>query len=204
LSESQVYSKLNDWKSDLKDQAVLYKQKKDVTLFANYLLKNPRNPTLKFVPFAWQDKVFSDTSQRRVVCSSRQIGKTTIAAVEALHFAFFHNDATVLVLSRTFPQAIEVVKRMKDFMNKARFTAFKALQPEEKESRSVIRIWNKKEPGQVKSYSRIVSVVASDAARGYTADFVICDEAAFWDNGEYVFKQAVLPTVKASQANHLL
>lgn len=130
-----------------------------------------------------------------VVCTARQTGKTTAAALMAIHAAYFNENVTVLVASKTYPQALEVMDRMKWFVKEGAKMTFDPLTPKEKESRAILRIKNK---GKKRSYSRILSVTATDAARGYTVFKAICDELAFWENGDYVFNQVIEPTTQAT------
>lgn len=200
MSEEAVSFKVQSWKSDLNcGEPVLYKLKEDITLFASYFFKNPKNLEEDFVPYAWQDSILQNPSKRIVVCTARQTGKTTLASLFAIHYAYFNKNATVLVVSKTYPQALEVIEKMKNLMKLGQKLEWDALQPSEKESKAVIKIRNVYEKGEPKTFSRILSVVASDAARGYSADVVICDELAFWENADYVFNQVVEPTTHATK-----
>lgn len=191
LDESKVSNKIYNWRNDLQiEKPVLYKAFKDTTLFANFFFKDPFDSSRDFVPYRWQDLVFNDDSKRVVVCVARQCGKTTLAAIKALQFAYFHENATVIVVSRTYPQSLEVVDRMNVLMKASAQMTWEQLKPKEKESRAVIKIKNQGK----KTFSRILSVPATDASRGYTADLVICDEVAFWEEGDYIFKRVVEPT----------
>lgn len=202
--EDDVRSRVGRWRSDLKDQKpVLYKLKEDVAIFSAFFFPPPQGYSDYFL-YAWQDVIAQDKSQLRAVCTSRQIGKTTVAAIEALHFAFFNDNETVLVLSRTFPQAVEVIKRMKDFMRTSLSKGFQSLSPNERESKCEIKIRNRKDGNYGRTYSRIISVVASDAARGYSPGLVICDEAAFWEDGDYIFNRVVMPSIAATQGRCLV
>ena len=200
MYEKAVLDKLATFSSDIKDDpyGFAYLFKKDATIFSNFFFKDPKDDEKPFVPHAWQDAVFNDPGRRVAVCTSRQIGKSTAAALMAIQFAYLHDNVDVLVVSKTYPQSLEFIERIHKFMKQGSFTSWDVLKPSEKESRAVVKIKNKGK----KSYSRILSVPATDAARGYTAHMVICDEAAFWEGigegkgGDYVFKQVVLPTTK--------
>lgn len=169
-------------------QPVLGFLKADPSLFAYQFYKNDAEQQFKVFPY--QDLILNDKSDRVVVCIARQSGKSTMAAILALHYAFFHDNVTVVIISATKPQAMELVRRMKNFLNTSRFTIWKTIMPKGKESKAEIELRNKNK----KTFSRIISVPATDAARGYTANLVICDELAYWENGEYIFKQVVEPS----------
>lgn len=202
MDQKKVLEKINKFKTDLANgRPVLYKLKDDITLFSNYFFKNPLNLEQEFIPYAWQDSVFSDKNDRLVACTSRQIGKSTTAAMMALHYAYFNDSATVLVISKTYPQSLEFIERIQNLVKNSASFGWEDLKPNEKESRAVFKLKNQGK----KTYSRILSLPPTDAARGYTADIVICDEAAFWEglgegrDGDYIFHQVVSPTVFATK-----
>jgi len=43
---------------------------------------------LKFKPYPYQVAFLRDNSPRIVACCGRQVGKTTLTAIKALHFAY--------------------------------------------------------------------------------------------------------------------
>jgi len=132
--------------------------------------------------------VLNDKSQLRLLNIARGTGKSTIAAIEAIHTAYFNDNALILIMSATKPQALEVVLKIKTFMNTSKFTIWKELMPRGKESKAEIQIRNRSK----KTYSRIISVPATDAGRGYSPTLTICDELAFWEDAERIFNQVVL------------
>ena len=172
--------------------------KLDPTCFAYFFFRNEKG--FHFKCREYQDMIINDTSKRLVVCIARQMGKSTMAAIKAFHEAYFGNNKTIVVVSSTKPQAMELIHRLKQLMRSAKYTDFKELLPSLKESRSEIVIKGNKEGTQ----SRIISVPATDAARGYTADLVIVDEAAFIENGDYIFNQVVEPMTQATDGDIIL
>ena len=171
--------------------------KDDPSLFAYYFLKDRQGKP--FTVFPYQDLVLNDPSKLILLCIARQTGKSTIAAIKSLHAAFFNHNFTVVIVSRTQPQSIELVGRIKEMMKSSELN-WKAIFPNGKESKQEILIKNKGN----KTFSRIISVPATDAARGYTADLSINDECAFWENGDYIFNQVCEPMTQFTKGTTML
>lgn len=172
---------------DNKKPALGY-MKFDPTLFAYFFFQNDRFERFKALP--WQDLFLNSKSKRRLLCCSRQIGKSTSVAILALHQAYFKPGYTILVVSRTKEQAMEVVYRMRRFLNTSRYTIWKELSPTKKENKREIIL----KSSDKRVESRIIVVPATDAALGYSANIVIGDEAARWENGDYIFREVLEPT----------
>ena len=134
-----------------------------------------------------QDLILNDKSQLRLLNLARGAGKSTIAAIEAIHTSYWNDNSLILIMSATKPQALEVVRKIKTFLNTSRFTTWKEIMPKGKENKAEILLKN---PGK-KTYSRIISVPATDAARGYSPNLIICDELAFWED-PLIFPKVVL------------
>jgi len=186
--ELRLKAKFESFDVLMEKGAALGYLKLDPSLFAYFFFQDGEGQ--RFRVTAWQDKFLNSNNPRKLLCCCRQIGKTTVVSIDALHKAFFHNQYTILVVSRTKPQAKEVVYRMKTFLKTSRFTTWKELLPGKKENQFEIIITN---PNR-KTESRIIVVPATDAALGYTASKVLCDEAAYWEDGDYVFKEVIQPT----------
>ena len=159
--------------------------KLDPTIFAYNFFTNEAGEPFKTLPH--QDLILNDTSQLRLLNLSRGAGKSTIAAIESTTTAYWNDNALVLIMSSTKPQALEVIRTIKTFLNTSRFTTWKELMPKGKENKAEIEIRN---PGK-KTFSRIISVPATDAARGYSPNLIICDELAFWED-HTIFPKVVL------------
>ncbi len=170
--------------------------KYDATCFGYYYFKDGKGKRFKCRPY--QDMILNDPYKRIVVCISRQMGKSTMAAIKAFHKAFFNPGCLVVVVSATKPQAVELIRKLKELMHNANYTDFSEYFPSKKESKSEIEL----KLGALGS--RIISVPATDAGRGYAADLVIVDEAAFIENGDYIFHQVVEPMTQATKGSILL
>lgn len=169
--------------------------KEDPTLFAYLHFKDDRLNQFKALP--WQDKFLNSKSKRKLLCCARQIGKSTITGILALHKAYFNPGYTILVISRTKDQAMELVYRIRKFLNTSRFTIWDELQAKRMENKREIIL--RSETRGIES--RIIVVPATEAALGYSANIVIGDEAARWEDGDRVFLEVVEPTVTMTKGD---
>jgi len=65
-----------------------------------------------FRPFPYQAKLLRDCSKRIVACWGRQTGKSTTAALKALHFAFTGRERTALIISRAGGRATSCSRKL--------------------------------------------------------------------------------------------
>lgn len=180
--------RLSNWAGEIR---------RDPTVFAYFWFKDRKGE--KFRCRFYQDMILNDKSKRICVCISRQMGKSTMAAIKAFHQAYCIPNQTIVIVSSTKPQAVELIKKIKDLMYSGNFTNFRELLPSARDSKSELVIIH--ENGKE---SRIISIPATDAGRGYTADLVIVDEAAFIENGDYIFRQVIEPMTQATKGTILL
>jgi len=158
-------------------------------------------------PFVYQDMVLNDESNRIIVCSSRQIGKTYVTAIKALHYAMFNPDSSILVFSRNNNQSKRFIREMKKLMqegmdNLKRETYSSIAETyinESDEEWMFPQDIDSKKPNNTEEFSLtngsiIRSLPATDSSRGYTADLVIVDEAAFVPDD--IFEMVIEPTVR--------
>lgn len=114
----------------------------------------------------WQERFLRSKSHRILMNCSRQSGKTTLGGLKALHRAVFYPDSTVLLFAKTERQA--------------QILFWKASEPYKKlgrmvpaESESALRLF-------LDNGSKIIAMPGiPENVRGYSADLVIIDEAAF-------------------------
>ena len=126
-----------------------------------------------------QEFLDSDASRKAAVCG-RQVGKTEMAAIEALHVALTGADTTALIIAPTQRQSSELFRRLRGLAGQARHDV-----GVDRETQTVMELVNG---------SRIISLPAgSDGSniRGYTADHIIVDEAAFVE--DEIFRSVLLP-----------
>lgn len=122
---------------------------------------------LGFEPDDWQRDLLRSTSQRVMMLCARQTGKSTIAALMALHQALYYPGSLVLLLSPSQRQSGELFRKVKDFYARLGDAAVDA------EAESVLRL-------ELTNGSRIVSLPGKEATiRGYSGvSLLIVDEAA--------------------------
>lgn len=128
---------------------------------------------LDFHPDAWQQSVLRSTAAQVLICCSRQSGKSSIAAVAALHTAQYRPGSLVLMIAPTQRQSTELLAKAGTFLRRM---------PDAKpEAESTISI-------KLASGSRIISLPGTDAdrIRGFSSPaLVVIDEAAFVDDKLY-------------------
>ena len=133
------------------------------------------------------------TDNRRVtVVTSRQAGKTTVAAAVILHYVLFNEHKLIALLANKGDTAREILDRIK--------IAYEALP---KWLQQGVVEWNK---GSVEfeNGSKIVAAATSSSAiRGKSVSFLYIDEAAFVENWEE-FSSAVLPTISSGKTTKTL
>ena len=196
LEEMRRYhDKLDNF--DLKKNYPSYRglSKHDPTIFAKTYLN--------LHPFPYQDIVLNDKSQRVIICSSRQVGKTWTVIIRALWYSIYHPNSVVLVFSSSLDQAKRLIREMKKLINSGNEyfnrEINKANASNQKSAWMFPEELDPKRPNNTtqisfKNGSTIHSLPATHSARGYPAHMVIVDEAAFVD--EEVYETVIEPTVR--------
>jgi hypothetical protein len=113
-----------------------------------------------------QAELLTTTSRKVIVCCCRQFGKSTCAALIALHEALFAAPAMIIVVSPSLTQSTELFKKIHDA-----WTKLPGAPQANQESLTRLSLANG---------SRIISLPGSEkTVRGYSgATLVIVDEAA--------------------------
>jgi hypothetical protein len=133
-------------------------------------------------PDLWQQKVLRSTAPRQHLNCSRQVGKSTVTAILALHRALYVPESVVLIVSPTDRQSGELYLKIAGFYR----ALGKPVDAAQENMRSLV----------LENGSRILSLPASDSGiRGFTAALVVIDEAAFVPDALY---QAISPMVAVS------
>jgi hypothetical protein len=122
-------------------------------------------------PDDWQRELLASTARRLLVLTARQIGKSTAAAVLAVHVALNVPGSLTLLLSPTLRQSAELSRKCLDVYRAAG-------RPLEPEAETALRL-------ELSTGSRIVSLPgAAETVRGYSKPaLVVVDEAAYVDDG---------------------
>jgi Terminase large subunit, T4likevirus-type, N-terminal len=135
------------------------------------------------IPDPWQAKLLSSNSKRVVLNCTRQSGKSTMAAVLALHRALYHPNSLVLCLAPALRQSQELFAKLGSF--------YGALgEP--------LRAYGERKLSlELTNGSRIVTLPGSErTVRGFSgASLLIVDEAARVDDDLYY---AVRPMLAVS------
>lgn len=123
---------------------------------------------LHFTPDPWQEQALRWSGKRLLLNCSRQSGKSTTAAILALHKALFYPGALVLLVSPSLRQSGELFRKVQDLL--------KAL-PQEQQPELVE---DNKLSLAMRNKSRIVSLPGSEGTiRGFSgAALIVEDEAA--------------------------
>jgi hypothetical protein len=112
-----------------------------------------------------QAKLLTSTSPRILLCCTRQWGKSTICALMALHYGLYKAPATIVLISPSQNQSLELFKKVHDFWSK-----IPGAPHANQESLSRMTLSNG---------SRFLALPGSEkTSRGFTADMVIVDESA--------------------------
>jgi hypothetical protein len=117
-------------------------------------------------PDPWQENILRRDALRALLLCGRQVGKSTVAAVLALHRALYRPPALVLLLSPALRQSGELFRTTMSFYHKLPDPV-----PAEEESTLRIRFANG---------SRIISLPGQEATvRGFAGvDLLVIDEAS--------------------------
>jgi phage FluMu gp28-like protein len=131
----------------------------------------------------YQADLLRDESKRIVVVWSRQSGKTTTIALRAIWYALTHQKTLTLIIAPSLRQSMIMSDHITDFLTslppKYHTIFVKKLQ------RTIIHLNNG---------SRIIALPNNpQLLRGYTANQVICDEAAFFRDDNLVFFNVLYP-----------
>lgn len=144
---------------------------------------------LGFEPDAWQARFLRSSSRRVVLCCSRQSGKSSVAAILALHRALYHPGSLVLVVSPSIRQSGELFRKIVGHVTRL------AVAPDlSEESRLAMRLSNG---------SRVLSLPSSpETIRGFSAaSLAIEGEGAFVSDETYL---AIRPMLAVSRGRLVL
>lgn len=155
---------------------------------------NPNKGLQLFLLYDYQKEMIKSYKNNRfsITTTSRQAGKSTTSAAFLLWYVLFHAEKTVGLLANKGEMAREILGRVQ--------LMYQYLPAWMQQG---VGEWNK---GTMKleNNSRIIATsTGKDAARGYTFNIILIDEAAFVDNWEE-FNTSVLPTVSAGQESKII
>lgn len=177
---------------------------RDPTIYAYAFFMNPKNPKERFKLYPYQDIIINDEHKRVMFAAANQIGKSITLCVKALTYALNSPGKTVVMVSKTLPQAKDLLRQIKQFLQNSKLDYQYDIGDSETKTEIYFRHFDEIEEYDEdlnKTFakrkdlpqSRIVCVPATEAALGYAADLALVDELAFYDNGEYFYKQILQP-----------
>ena len=135
-----------------------------------------------YVPDGWQRELLLSEASRVLINASRQSGKSSMAAVIAMHAALYIPASTVLVVSPSLRQSAELYRKCAGI-----YRALGRPVPVDSETRLSLAL---------AGGSRVLSLPGrtGDTVRGYTAELLICDEAARVSDDLYASTRPMLAT----------
>jgi hypothetical protein len=139
-------------------------------------------------PDEWQVEVLASDHPRKILCCGRQTGKSTVAAILAIHKALTRPGSTVLVVAPGERQAKLLFSKALSLYKQAGYPL-----PAHSERRTGLEISN----GSV-----IEALPAVErTTRGYSVDLLVVDEAAGVPDLDY---HGILPALIATQGEQVL
>jgi len=140
-------------------------------------------------PETWQAAVLRSTARHRILCCSRQAGKSTVSAVAAVYQELYHPNSLILLLAPVGRQAKELLGKVRGV-----YAGVQSEMGTEADNQVTLVFANG---------SRIVVIPDKEGnVRGFSAvDLLIIDEAAWVLDSTY---QAVRPMLAVSQGKVML
>jgi hypothetical protein len=144
--------------------------------------------SLGIEPDEWQVEVLASNHPRKILCCGRQTGKSTVAAILAIHKALTEPGSTVLVVAPGERQAKLLFSKALSLYRQAGYPL-----PAHSERRTGLELSN----GSV-----IEALPAVErTTRGYSVDLLVVDEAAAVPDLDY---HGILPALIATQGEQVL
>ena len=146
--------------------------------------------SLGIEPDPWQQEVLRSDSKRIILNCARQTGKSSVAAILALHRALFFDKSMVIIISHTLQQASETFRNCRDYYRQI--------------ARPVLSITESVHRLELQNGSRIVTLTGlrPDSIRGFSnVSLLIIDEAAQVPDESY---QTARPMVAVSGGRIIL
>lgn len=183
-------------------QAEVYQMLEDPTIYSYAFFKNNKNEPFKLYPY--QDLILNDNHKRVLFCAANQIGKSVALCIKALTYSLMNPGTTTLMVSKTFPQSKDLLRQIKELLRTSELDSTFSIG--DTETKTEIYFKHLEEYKEFDSnlgkhfdrvrelkQSRIICVPATEAALGYPVDLMLIDELAFFDDGEYFYKQIAQP-----------
>jgi hypothetical protein len=143
---------------------------------------------VSIAPDIWQAEVLASDHPRKILCCGRQTGKSTVAAILALHKALTVPSSTVLVVAPGERQAKLLFSKAASLYRKAGYPL-----PAHSERRTGLELSNGSIVEALPAVER--------TTRGYSVDLLIVDEAAGVPDYDYY---GLLPSLIATRGEQVL
>jgi cytochrome c-type biogenesis protein CcmE len=144
--------------------------------------------SLGIVPDEWQVEVLASNHPRKILCCGRQTGKSTVAAILAIHKALTQPGSTVLVVAPGERQAKLLFSKARRLYEQAGHPL-----PAHSHRRTGLELTNGSVVEALPAVER--------TTRGYSVDLLIVDEAAAVADMDY---HGILPSLIATQGEQVL
>jgi len=194
----------DNWLEDGSEEqkALVYKALEDPTIYAYAFFRDSHEKPFKL--YSYQDMILNDTNKRVLFCAANQIGKSIALCSKALTFSVTNPGTTTLMVSKTLPQSKDLLRQIKSFLRTSVLDYKADIGDTETKTEIYFRHYEEYEEYDEKldktftkvrelAQSRIICVPATEAALGYPVDLMLIDELAFYDDGEYFYKQIAQP-----------
>jgi hypothetical protein len=143
---------------------------------------------LGFTPDDWQEEILNSSAPRKLMLCGRQTGKTSVAALLAIHKALVMPNSTTLMVAPSERQAKLAFSRASAFYREAG-----APVPLRSDRRTGMELANGSVIEALPALERTI--------RGFSVDLLIIDEAAAVPDQDYF---ALLPSLIATRGEQLL
>ncbi len=174
----------------------------DPTIYAYAFMRNPNGTPFKL--YSYQDLIINDNHNRVIFSAANQAGKSLMLCLKALSFSLLNPNTTVLMVSKTLPQSKDLLRQIKSLLQSSILDYKYDVGDSETKTEIYFRHYEEvstfdkvlgKEITKLKELpqSRIICVPATGGALGYAVNLALVDELAFYEDGDYFYKQILQP-----------
>jgi hypothetical protein len=119
------------------------------------------------VPDPWQARALRSTADRMLLLCARQLGKSTVTALIALHQALYHDDSTTLLFAPSLRQSTElfakVLRAYRDLGRPVESTKELALSLELQNGSRIVTLPG--DAGTIRGFSAVSLAIVDEAAQ---------------------------------------
>jgi hypothetical protein len=180
------------------EKRIIAERLSDPTVYAYAFFRDDKGEPLKLYPY--QDTIINDHHKRIIFAAANQIGKSITLCVKGVTYALNHPGHTVLMTSKTLPQAKDLLRQIKNLLTGSVLEFKYDIGDTDTTTEIYFRHFDEYWDEETQEYkqrelkqSRIICVPATEGALGYPVHLALVDELAFYENGEYFYKQILQP-----------